>query len=150
MNPKIASGITGASPIWNKIMTAILKGKKDEEFPVPDKVIAAQVDPIGGGTPVDGQASRSEYFMKGTEPTAKSSIYKQVKISKEHNDKLANSDEISHGDYDVKEYIIFSENDPVSTDGKNRWQEGIDAWVQENHKDDPLYNPPHDTSDRKY
>jgi 1A family penicillin-binding protein len=48
MNPKIASGITGASPIWNKIMTAILKGKKDEEFPVPDKVIAAQVDPIGG------------------------------------------------------------------------------------------------------
>lgn len=150
MDPKIASGVTGASPIWNKIMKVVLNGKDNEEFKVPENVVAAEVDSLGGGTPVDGHDKRTEYFVKGSEPTAKSAIYKQVKISKEHNDKLANSDEINHGDYDVKEFIVFEESDPVSTDGKNLWQEGINAWLSEAHKDDPLYKPPSETSDRKY
>ena len=47
--------------------------------------------------------------------------------------------------YDEKDYIIFTENDPVSTDGKNRWQEGIDAWVKD-HGTDKM-KPPTDLSD---
>lgn len=119
MNQKIASGVTGASPIWHDIMVAALKGKPDEQFKKPDDVIAMNIDSFSGGLPVDGQPQRSEYFIKGTEPTTKSPIYQ-------------------------RDFYVFKEDDPVSTDGKNRWQEGIDAWIEEAHKDDPKYHPPDD------
>lgn len=150
MNPKIASGITGASPIWHNIMAAILKGKKPEQPTLPGNVVPVEIDALGGGLPVDGSSKRTEYFIKGTEPKTKSPIYKQVKVSKQDSNKLANSEEISHGDYDVKEFVVFSESDPVSRDGKNRWQEAIDAWVREKYKDDSKYKAPTETSDRKY
>jgi len=38
-----------------------------------NNVIAMQVDAFAGGLPHGGQANRSEYFIKGTEPTAESS-----------------------------------------------------------------------------
>ena len=88
--------------------------------------------------------------MKGTEPTTNAVIYKKVKLSKHQGGKLANDEEIKRGDYDVKEYIVFEESDPVSTDGKNRWQEAINAWLNEAHKDDSSYRPPTETSDHKY
>ena len=49
------------------------------------------------------------------------------------------------GNYIEKDFIIFTENDPVSTDGKNRWQEAIDAWA--NGQSDEKFKPPRDTSD---
>lgn len=150
MNSKIASGITGATPIWNKIMREVLKDKRNEEFSVPGNVVAIEIDGFGGGLPVGGQTTRTEYFIKGTEPTASSPIYKKIKVSKEDNNRLANEEETSKGDYDVKEFIVFSENDPVSTDGKNRWQEAIDKWINENFKDDSKYHPPTETSGKKY
>lgn len=150
MNQAIASGETGASPIWNKIMTAVLKGKPDEQPQKPDDVNAVQIDAYGGGLPVDGQPKRTEYFIKGTEPTGPSPIYQKVKISRHEPGKLANQSEIDHNDYDTKDFIVFKEDDPVSTDGKNRWQEGIDAWVKSTYAaDHPEYYRPTDTSDYK-
>lgn len=119
MNPKIASGITGASPIWRRITQLVLKNKPDEQFEVPNNVAAVQVDSLGGGLPIDGQPTRTEYFVKGTEPTTKSNIYQ-------------------------REFIYFHENDPVSTDGVNRWQQGIDKWIDQIHKGDSKYYPPED------
>ncbi len=122
MNQAISSGITGASPIWNKIMTAVLKGKSDQEPQKPDDVNALTVDSMFGGQPYGGQPTRSEYFIKGTEPTSTSPVYKTK---------------------DGKTYYIVKEDDPVSTDGKNRWQEGIDAWIKENHSAaDTQWYPP--------
>lgn len=121
MNPAISSGVTGATPIWRRIMLEALKVKKTEELKKPDGVIAVQVDSLGGGMPTAGRPIRSEYFVKGTEPTSESAIYKKK---------------------DDKIYIWIREPDPVSTDGKNLWQEGIDKWIEQNHKDDPLYHPP--------
>lgn len=150
MNPTIASGVTGATPIWSKIFQSILKGKPNEAPIVPDGVAAYEVDAFSGGLPIDGQPKRTEYFVKGTEPTTPAPIYKKLKISKKQTDKLANPDEISHGDYDVKDFIVFAEDDPVSTDGKNRWQDAINAWLDSNHKGDARYYPPTQTSDYKY
>jgi penicillin-binding protein 1C len=127
MNQAIASGITGASPIWNKIMTIVLKGKKDESPAKPNNVVAVQVDSLGGGMPTSGRPTRAEYFVKGTEPTSESAIYKKK---------------------DDKIYFLFRESDPVSTDGVNRWQAGIDAWIEQYHKDDPLYHPSGDVADQ--
>lgn len=121
MNQAIASGVTGASPIWHKLMVMALKDKSDDEFKKPDNVIGLQIDPLGGGLPRDGQPTRAEFFVKGTEPTTQAPIYQNK---------------------DGKDYWVFVERDPVSTDGKNRWQEGIDAWIQQNHKDEERYNPP--------
>lgn len=121
MNPAIASGVTGASPIWHDIMVRVLKDKKDEPFSIPKNVVAVQVDTVGGGMPTGGLATRSEYFVKGTEPTTESQIFKKK---------------------DDKIYYWIRESDPVSTDGTNRWQQGIDAWIEQFHKDDPAYHPP--------
>lgn len=123
MNPAIASGVTGASPIWRRIMLEALKVKKLEEFKVPEGVVAVQVDAVGGGMPTEGKSTRSEYFVKGTEPTSESQIYKKK---------------------DGTVYYWIRESDPVSTDGVNRWQEGIDKWIEQFHKDDPLWHPPGD------
>ncbi len=149
MNPAIASGVTGASPIWNKIMTHVLKDKKDEQPNKPDSVIALEIDSLGGGLPVGGQSTRSEYFLKGTEPTGPGSIYQKVKLSKKDNKKLASQSEIDAREYDTKDYIVFAEVDPMSTDGKNRWQEGINAWLAGQYPGDEKYHPPTETSEHQ-
>ncbi len=142
----IASGVTGATPIWRRVIMEALKNKPNEDFQKPDNVIALNIDALGGGLPVSGQPTRSEYFIKGTEPQGPASIYQTIKVSKSDNNKLASQSEIDSGQYDTRQFIVFKENDPISTDGRNRRQEGIDAWVNENHGNDPLYHPPTDTS----
>lgn len=143
MNQAISSGITGAAPIWNGIMRAILKGKPDEQPKKPDDVNAVQIDAYGGGLPVDGKPTRSEYFIKGTEPTAKSPIYQKLKVQKGDHTKAASQDQIDHGDYDQVDFIVLHEDDPVSTDGQNRWQAGIDTWIKQTYAaDHPEYYPP--------
>lgn len=120
----IASGITGAAPIWNDIMRSILKNKPDEPPQKPDDVVAVTVDSLFGGLPVDGQPTRSEYFIKGTEPTTISPVYQHK---------------------DGKLYYVVREDDPVSTDGQNRWQAGVDAWIHQNHSAaDSQWYPPDD------
>jgi 1A family penicillin-binding protein len=142
MNPALASGVTGAAPIWNRIIKEALAAKKDEPFTKPDNVIQMDVDGYLGGTPVTSSA-RKEYFIKGTEPTGKSPLYKDIKISKHDGNKLANAVEILKGEYDIKQYIVFTEQDPVSGDGKNRWQDGINAWVA--GQGDSRFHPPTET-----
>ncbi len=127
MNQALASGITGAAPIWHDLMVMALKGKSDEEMKKPDNVIALQIDPLSGMLPRDGQPTRSDFFIKGTEPTTVSPIYQSK---------------------DGKDYWVFYESDPISTDGKNRWQDGINTWIQQKHKDEERYNPPDDVKQR--
>jgi penicillin-binding protein 1C len=124
MNPAITSGVTGASPIWNMLMTLVLKGREDEQFQVPANVSAMQVDSIFGGLPLGGQPTRTDYFMKGTEPTTTSPIYQ-------------------------KDFYVIKEEDPVSKDGKNRWQEGIDVWIEQAHAGDSKYHAPDDVKNPK-
>lgn len=144
MNPKIASGATGASSIWYRLMRELLKKYPDGIMEKPDKVKAITIDSYLGGLPKDGQPTRSEYFVDGTEPKTISPFYKRLKISKA-NGKLANDVEIKSGNYDEKDFIVITENDPVSTDGKNRWQEAIDAWARS--QGDEKYHYPTETSD---
>ena len=53
---QIASGVTGATPIWHETMKILLEGKENEEFTVP-----------AGITKIFCRG-RWEYFVKGTEP----------------------------------------------------------------------------------
>ncbi|MBI3092848.1 MAG: PBP1A family penicillin-binding protein [Candidatus Levybacteria bacterium] len=144
----VASGVTGAAPIWRRIILEALKGKPNEDFEQPKNIAYVTVDALGGGLPVDGQKTRAEYFIKGTEPQGPSPIYKQLKVSKADTNKLASDSEVEKGEYETRKFIVFSENDPIFADGRNRWQEGIDAWINEKYKDDPLYHPPTEKSTR--
>lgn len=122
---------------------------KDGIISKPDDVVATEIDSVWGGLPKDGQPKRTEYFVKGTEPTDVSSFYKSVKVSKT-NGKLANDDEIKSNNYDEKEFIVIQESDPVSTDGKNRWQDAIDEWVRDQiSKGSTQYIVPTEKSDGK-
>lgn len=55
MSQNLASGITGAAPIWNKIMKNLLFDKKDEPIIIPGNVIKKNC------------LGREAYFIKGTE-----------------------------------------------------------------------------------
>ncbi len=146
MHPTLASGVTGAAPIWNRIIKEALKKIPDQPFIRPDNIIEMDIDAFGGGLPRGDQPQRKEFFIKGTEPTAEAPIYKKLKISK-LTGKLANAIEIASGSYEEKEFYVFEEKDPVSTDGINRWQEGINAWLST--QSDPKYHPPTEVSSEK-
>ncbi len=64
----IASGITGAAPIWNSIMTHLIKDKPDEPFQAPSGVIQKAICSISGLLPANNCPTRFEYFISGTEP----------------------------------------------------------------------------------
>ncbi len=82
MNPYLASGITGAAPIWNKVMKKVLENQPDLFPKKPDKVVGKQVCWDSGnlaGKGEDGNEncqSRFEYFIKGADP-------KGVEVKKE-------------------------------------------------------------------
>jgi penicillin-binding protein 1C len=80
----VASGITGASPIWNKIMTFALKDQK-EEWPLkPDDVVGASICRVSGKlpNPENPCETRFEYFWEDTVPTQTENLKTIVAIDK--------------------------------------------------------------------
>lgn len=61
MNPYLTSGITGAAPIWNRVMSYLLKnyGTGNKWYEKPDNVVEKNC-----------YYGRKEYFVKGTENSA--------------------------------------------------------------------------------
>lgn len=55
MHPSLTSGVTGAAPIWNKIMSSLLVNGQNDNFSPPGNVLTI---PCLG---------RKEYFIRGTE-----------------------------------------------------------------------------------
>lgn len=136
----VASGISGASPIWRKILNAALEGKPAVAFEKPSGIVEAQVDNISGFAAHDGFPSRLEYFAKGTEPQGADPVHVNLKLCKSDG-RLANPSDIAANNYDSKEYFIFKEEDPTAgAGGQNRWQEGILAWIAT--QNNPKYFPP--------
>ncbi len=71
----VASGVTGAAPIWNKIMTKLLEKQPDLKPRQPSGVVGKNVCNISGRLPSDdnsqeggsGCPTRFEYMIAGTE-----------------------------------------------------------------------------------
>lgn len=118
MNPLLVSGVTGAAPIWNKLMKRVLLGKQDIWPKQPDGIVGAQVCAMSGLIPPNpdinaadrGCPTRFEYFIKGTVPTAREQLKQQVLIDKSTGDLAApgKTDNI-----EMQEHQIL--HDPVST-----------------------------------
>lgn len=138
----VASGVSGASPIWHNIVVQALKGKSAVTFTVPQSVEQTTVDTVSGYPAHDNFPSRSEYFVRGTIPSVADPTHVLLKVCKSDG-KLATPADISSGNFDYKEYFQFKEEDPTAgTSGKNKWQEGILNWI--NTQTDSKYHPPTD------
>src|SRR3989454_2430253 len=62
------TGGHAAAPIWTEFMKQILGDRPVVDFPVPDGVTFAQIDPASGLRAVPGGESELEVFVSGTEP----------------------------------------------------------------------------------
>ena len=59
MNPNLASGLSGAAPIWNQIMSSVLDKRDVEKFEMPPDIVVKTDKECGNIT---------EFFVKGTVP----------------------------------------------------------------------------------
>src|SRR3990170_5798261 len=65
---RIASGVTGASPIWNKIMRALLADDKNHDWEVPEGLVQLPICSLTGTLPCEGCPVRLEWFLKERAP----------------------------------------------------------------------------------
>jgi 1A family penicillin-binding protein len=82
----LVSGTTGAAPIWNKVMTYILKDRPIKKQTRPTEVVGMNVCNLTGELAPDGGCeSHYEYFKKEFTPTKKISLRNNVLIDKDTN-----------------------------------------------------------------
>jgi len=136
---KIASGVSGASPIWRKLMLYEVPKRTKQDFVVPEKVVSVDVDVVSGYPAHDGFPTKKDYFIEGTQPNIADPIHVLAKVCKGGGG-MAPPEDVAGGNYDSKEIFNFKEDDPVSTDNVNRWQAGIDQWIS-GQPDKEKYNP---------
>ncbi|OGM04466.1 hypothetical protein A2112_02265 [Candidatus Woesebacteria bacterium GWA1_42_12] len=137
----VASGVSGASPIWRRVLLEVLKDKPSVKFDIPSGIVTASVDSVSGYRSHDGYPSRQEYFIKGTEP-GEDPVHTKLKVCKSDG-RLATPSDIAGGNYEEKEFFVFKEEDPTAGPSEpNRWQEGILAWLST--QGDSRYHPPTD------
>lgn len=84
----VASGVTGASPIWNKIMTTFLANKPDEPLTPPKDLEKVEVCLETGTLSCSACPNKkTEYFLPGTAPRTACSE-EQIKKIQEEKEKL--------------------------------------------------------------
>lgn len=66
---RIASGVTGASPIWNKIMSSVLNAEPSIDWKTPDGVSKVNICSVTGTLPCNGCPTRQEWFLDESKPT---------------------------------------------------------------------------------
>lgn len=137
----VASGVSGAAPIWRREMLDVLTTRPDKPFPVPDGVSQIDVDKISGYPAHDNFPSYKEWFINGTVPAGPDPIHTYLKVCKNDGSRLADPIAVSQGNYDQKEFVVIKEKDPLTN--KDSWQKGINDWVL--RQTDPLYKPPTET-----
>lgn len=65
----VASGITGASPIWNEIMTLLLDPENPHRFETPENMVKVKICVPTGTLPCEAcPLTREELFVPGSEP----------------------------------------------------------------------------------
>lgn len=64
----VASGVTGASPIWNKIMTTILNGQPSIDWNPPTGVSKVNICSLTGTLPCEGCPTKQEWFLDENKP----------------------------------------------------------------------------------
>lgn len=137
----VKSGVAGAAPIFNKVMTEYLKGRSEEKFVKPDNVIDKEIDSELGGLPQGTRPRITGIFVKGTEPNSNSKYLVELEICTK-DDKLASEACKKAERTETKSFYNFVAEKPA-------WQDALDDWIKDNVPDGERdkYKPPTEVSD---
>ena len=85
MNPYLVSGVTGAAPIWHKLMEKVLENEKAQWPEKPKGIIGLDICTISGllPNPENPCPTRHEFFMKGFEPKELDQSRRGIPIKKD-------------------------------------------------------------------
>ncbi len=112
----VASGVTGASPIWNTIMKKVLQNVKDKPLSKPELITNFQVCNLTGllAQQENQCESHSEYFIQGVLPLSQNNFptRKQVWVRRSDKYPVLPGDETV--DRDLEEHTVVS--DPFTQD----------------------------------
>ncbi|OGD71285.1 hypothetical protein A3A84_00545 [Candidatus Collierbacteria bacterium RIFCSPLOWO2_01_FULL_50_23] len=110
----VASGVTGASTIWNKVMKHVLSDQKDHFPQKPDGVVNRDVCTITGLIPTQENPceTRSELFIKDQFPPLNVPTQKQIWVRRSDKYPLLPGDTTI--DLDLEQHLVLS--DPFSKD----------------------------------
>jgi 1A family penicillin-binding protein len=117
MSPYLVSGISGAAPIWNKIMREVLKDQPDEWPTKPENVVGMEVCSLTGyrSNPEHPcEAKRFEYFIKGREPDLEPNLKQAILIDKTTGLPPAPNASLAPENLEPQEHTVLS--DPVQKD----------------------------------
>jgi membrane peptidoglycan carboxypeptidase len=105
----VASGVTGASPIWQKIMKYALKDVKVREIERPEGIVGASVCSDSGTLPKPEQPceTRYEYFLKDTIPTDSGITKRELFVNRTTHHPPNNESE--YGDVEPKEHLVAAD-----------------------------------------
>ncbi|MFH1896338.1 MAG: transglycosylase domain-containing protein, partial [bacterium] len=123
MHPRLASGITGAAPIWHDFFVVALADKPKEEFKMPSGIVAVEISKRSGKIPQEGEDRATEYFIRGTEPTTGSTLGEYMDVCKQDG-KLATDHCRRFGEVQTAWHEYYEAELP-------EWQEFVDKWVEE-------------------
>jgi penicillin-binding protein 1C len=75
------TGLTGAAPIWHQFVRSVLAGQPEKPFLRPPGLVEVEVCTLSGLLPTpDCPYRRREWFIDGTQPTAKDTFYRTVEV----------------------------------------------------------------------
>lgn len=105
----VASGVTGASPIWQKIIKFALKDVKTANLEKPESIVGASVCSNSGTlpTPENPCETRYEYFIKDTIPTESGITKRELFVNKTTHHPPNNESE--YGDVEPREQTVASD-----------------------------------------
>lgn len=77
------TGLTGAAPIWHHFMRSVLSGAPKKYFTQPPGLMQLEICSLSGLLPTPNcPYRRLEWFISGTQPTQKDTIYRTISIPK--------------------------------------------------------------------
>jgi penicillin-binding protein 1C len=65
---RIASGITGAAPIWNQIMSSLIAHDPSKNWDVPQGLVSVPICQFTGTLACGGCPTKMEWFLEGSQP----------------------------------------------------------------------------------
>lgn len=109
---RVASGVTGATPIWHGIMEHILENQEDLWPKEPPNLIGRSVCTVSGKQPQEQTScpTRFEYFIEGTAPGMETSTRQPIMVWKDTGRPATPKDVQDHPDnVEAREHTIMTD-----------------------------------------
>jgi membrane carboxypeptidase/penicillin-binding protein len=89
---RIASGVTGASPIFNKIMTNLLANEVNQEWQLPEGLAKLPICLVTGSLSCEGCPTKEEFFLNENQPQNHCNVDFINELKKKMEEQLKNKD----------------------------------------------------------